>query len=172
MFIVFLLVLIPLAVLSCSAVSPGQEAQVMFQADGLITIPVEFAYSFAKVDVLDKFPKFSTTSSDSIKNLQTYMKNAVKLAITEEAKRAGVENLVSDIANQITPTVHYSPMNCSKADSKAIAPSGPGYACVVINDVITNVSYDAQNAVEIPEQFQQFIVSLTVLRYMWTVTVR
>ncbi|KAK6732400.1 hypothetical protein RB195_016655 [Necator americanus] len=163
----------------------------MFQADGLITIPVEFAYSFAKVDVLDKFPKFSTTSSDSIKNLQTYMKNAVKLAITEEAKRAGVENLVSDIANQITPTVHYSPMNCSKADSKAIAPSshpflfipkkecryveclrcclgGPGYACVVINDVITNVSYDAQNAVEIPEQFQQFIVSLTVRLFYCT----
>lgn len=53
------------------------EMSVAFQVDGLITIPVEFAFSVDQTNVLTKFPKFSKTSAEAVTGLQKYVKRAV-----------------------------------------------------------------------------------------------
>ncbi|KHJ80942.1 hypothetical protein OESDEN_19377, partial [Oesophagostomum dentatum] len=85
-------------------------------------------------------------------------------AVTEEAVRAGIQNQVFNIANQLTPIVYYNPMNCSKASARAEQPQQgmPGYSCVVKTDVITNVAYDSTTPSDIPLTYQSFIVSLGV----------
>ncbi|KAL6733927.1 hypothetical protein Aduo_004525 [Ancylostoma duodenale] len=159
---------IPVVLLACSAVPAGQEVRITFQVDGLLTIPLEFAFSIDQTNVLSKFPKFSKTSAEAVANVQKYVKSAVTVAIREEARRAGIESQVANIAGQIKPTVYYNPMNCSVAADKPTQPSAgvPGNSCVVKADIITNVAYDATTPMEIPVQFQQFVVGLTVSNYI------
>ncbi|EYC33403.1 hypothetical protein Y032_0002g780 [Ancylostoma ceylanicum] len=168
MFGVVVVLSIPVVLLACSALPPGQEVRITFQVDGLLTIPVEFAYSIDQTNVLSKFPKFSKTSAEAVTNVQKYVKRALTLAIKEEARRAGIESQTSNIASQIKPTVYYNPLNCSAAADKPTQPTQgvPGNSCVVKTDIITNVAYDATTPMEIPVQFQQFVVGLSVSNYI------
>ncbi|VDK52263.1 unnamed protein product [Cylicostephanus goldi] len=114
-------------VFACSPVAPGQDVKVSFLVNNLLKIPVEFAYTKEGM-VLGAFPKFARFPENATSNLKRYVKSAVTGAIREEARNAGIEHLVSDIASQITPTVYYFPLNCSiaiTATQTTITP-GPG----------------------------------------------
>ncbi|VDN26603.1 unnamed protein product [Cylicostephanus goldi] len=119
--------------------------------------------------VLGAFPKFARFPENATSNLKRYIKSAVTAAIREEARNAGIEQLVSDIASQITPTVYYFPLNCSiaiTATQTTVTPK-PGQGpltCIVEDDIITEIQYPEATPVplEIPEAHQQFIVSLAV----------
>ncbi|CAJ0595431.1 unnamed protein product [Cylicocyclus nassatus] len=159
-------------VFACSPVSPGQDVTVNFLVDNLLKIPVEFAYT-KEGTVLGAFPKFASTPEKAIANLKRYVKSAITNAIKEEAKNAGIEQLVPDIANQFTPTVYYFPLNCSiaiTATQTTVTP-GPGQGpltCIVERDIITEIQYPeaTPKPIEISEPHQQFTVSLAIKNYI------
>ncbi|ETN71346.1 hypothetical protein NECAME_19374, partial [Necator americanus] len=136
---------------------------ITFRGEGLTTIPLEFAYSTDPA-VQTANPTISKTSADAVKILRQYVKKAVTAVIKEEAKKAGQENLVSDIGKQIKPTLYYSPILCSKVGTTAAAPpSTAGFSCILQSGIVTQVAYSATNTDSIPEVFQQFTVVLSVL---------
>ncbi|ETN81405.1 hypothetical protein RB195_011510 [Necator americanus] len=160
MFGKLILLSIPVVLLACSTLPPGQERQITIRGVGLATIPPELAYSTVAA-VQNANPTISKTSADAVKNLRQYVKKAVTAVIREEAKKAGLENLVSDIGKQIKPTPYYTPIDCSKVGAQVPADTG-GFSCVLENGIITKVAYSAQNTAEVPVYFQQFTIVLSV----------
>ncbi|CAJ0607750.1 unnamed protein product [Cylicocyclus nassatus] len=164
----------------CSPLPAGQEVRVSFLADGLMKIPLEFAYSETKA-VTDKQPKFATNKDDAMKNIRQYIKRAVTSVIRQEARKAGIEHLVTNIASQIKPTVYGSPLKCSSLiEGTTSIPSAEENAtpkplalfCVVKDDLVTNIAYTAPKKegdntelpefYEVPPAHQQFTVTLAV----------
>ncbi|KAK6744835.1 hypothetical protein RB195_011509 [Necator americanus] len=158
----FVLLSIPAILLACATLPPGQERIITFRGEGLTTIPLEIAYS-TDTAVQTANPTISKTSADAVKILRQYVKKAVTAVIKEEAKKAGQENLVSDIGKQIKPTLYYSPILCSKVGTTAAAPpSTAGFSCILQTGIVTEVAYSATNTDSIPEVFQQFTVVLSI----------
>ncbi|VDM75955.1 unnamed protein product [Strongylus vulgaris] len=164
MFRVLALFAIPTILFACSPTPFGQEVRVNFLVDGLMKIPMEFAYFIDQKDAQTKYPKFPTSATEAVANLRRLVKSAVTRGIKEEARRAGIEPLVTNIASQIIPTVYYNPMNCSKAGATADEPpKNPGFFCVVEGtELVKNVAYSKDNTAEIPLPYQRFTVSLSV----------
>ncbi|KAK6744828.1 hypothetical protein RB195_011504 [Necator americanus] len=162
MFGEFVLLSIPAALLACATLPPGQERIITFRGEGLTTIPLEIAYS-TDTAVQTANPTISKTSADAVKILRQYVKKAVTAVIKEEAKKAGLENLASDIGKQIKPTPYYTPIDCSEVGTTAAAPSNTsGFSCVLENGIITKVAYSQQNTADVPVYFQQFTIVLSI----------
>ncbi|ETN86949.1 hypothetical protein RB195_025577 [Necator americanus] len=164
MFDEFVLLSIPAVLLACATLPPGQERIITIRGEGLTTIPLECAYS-NDATVQQNNPSISKTSNDAVKNLRKYVKKAVTAVVKEEAKKAGLESLVSDIGKQIKPTPYYTPIDCSRAGTPA-RPQAPantgGFSCVVEDEIITKVAYSQQNTATIPVYFQQFTIVLSI----------
>ncbi|KAK6742537.1 hypothetical protein RB195_010041 [Necator americanus] len=158
----FIVLSIPVALLACSTLPPGQEKQITIRGVGLTTIPLEYAYS-TDAGVQQAYPAISKTSDDVVNNLRKYVKKAVTAVIKEEARKVGLENLVSDIGKQIKPTPYYTPIDCSVAGAAVQPPVNTGgFSCVVENGVVTKVAYSGANTAEIPKYFQEFMIIISV----------
>ncbi|RCN38529.1 hypothetical protein ANCCAN_15560 [Ancylostoma caninum] len=154
---------IPAQLLACSTLPPGQEARVGFMVQDLYSIPVQFATTAVR----DQFPLFATNAADATKNVQKAVKKALMQVIKEEANRAGIGHLAADIAQQIKPTVRYTPVNCFKVNNQgAGAAANPNdFECKVDNDAITTVKSNAQD-VPVPANYREFMVNLLISNYV------
>ncbi|RCN41857.1 hypothetical protein ANCCAN_12185 [Ancylostoma caninum] len=154
---------IPALLLACSTLPPGQEARVGFFVQDLYSIPVQFATTAVR----DKFPLFATNAADATNYVQAAVRKALMQVIREEANRAGVGHLASDIALQIKPTVRYTPMNCVKVNTEGAGPAANpnDFECTVANDAITTVKSNGQDA-PIPANYREFMVNLLISNYV------
>ncbi|EYC05782.1 hypothetical protein Y032_0080g1355 [Ancylostoma ceylanicum] len=158
---------IPAVLLACSTLPPGQEARVGFLVQDLFSVPIQFATSADQSQWATKFPDFAPSATEATKNVQKAVKKALMQVIREEARRAGVEHLAGDIANQIKPTVRYTPMNCGKFDNVGAggAVNPPDFECNANTgkNAITTVKIN-NNDVEIPANYREFTVNLLDVR--------
>ncbi|EYC05778.1 hypothetical protein Y032_0080g1355 [Ancylostoma ceylanicum] len=160
---------IPAVLLACSTLPPGQEARVGFLVQDLFSVPIQFATSADQSQWATKFPDFAPSATEATKNVQKAVKKALMQVIREEARRAGVEHLAGDIANQIKPTVRYTPMNCGKFDNVGAggAVNPPDFECNANTgkNAITTVKIN-NNDVEIPANYREFTVNLLISNYI------
>ncbi|KAL6733910.1 hypothetical protein Aduo_004510 [Ancylostoma duodenale] len=153
---------IPALLLACSTLPPGQEARVGFLVQDLSSVPVQFATSA----VQGQFP-FAADAKDATKNVQKAVKKALMKVIKEEAKRAGVGHLAAEVAQQIKPTVRYTPMNCVKVNTQGagVAANPNDFECTVANKAITAVKSTPQDA-PAPANYREFMVNLLISNYV------
>ncbi|RCN41858.1 hypothetical protein ANCCAN_12186 [Ancylostoma caninum] len=158
---------IPALLLACSTLPPGQEARVGFLVQELSSIPMQFATSADQTTWGTKFPNFAPSAAEATKNVQKAVKKALMQVIKEEANRAGIGHLAADIAQQIKPTVRYTPMNCVKVNTEGAGPAANpnDFECTVAKDAITNVKSNGQDA-PIPANYREFMVNLLISNYV------
>ncbi|KHJ75087.1 hypothetical protein OESDEN_25297, partial [Oesophagostomum dentatum] len=93
------------------------ERYVTFQVENLRTLPLQFATASQAAQISG----VAASTADALKNVRQYVRKAVMQTVRAEARKAGVENLVSSIASQIKTIVYYPIMHCGgkSSDGKA-----------------------------------------------------
>ncbi|VDO95597.1 unnamed protein product [Heligmosomoides polygyrus] len=129
---------------------------------------LEFAYSDVP-SVIAKYPKLQASANNAEKALRKCIRNAVLQAIKEEAQSSGLEYLVPQLSQQIQLHLYYYSILCFDMEEipttgivEASNSTGIGHFCLKKGDTITNVLYDTNLVAEVPEEFQSFIVSVSV----------
>ncbi|KHJ84188.1 hypothetical protein OESDEN_16102, partial [Oesophagostomum dentatum] len=127
------------------------------------TLPLQFATASQAAQISG----VAASTADALKNVRQYVKKAVVQTVRAEARKAGVENLVSSIASQIKPIVYYPIMLCGgkSADGKTgCSDLKEGYCCVLDQNQknITGIVIGTSSPADIPEGYQRIIVSLAI----------
>ncbi|VDM64289.1 unnamed protein product [Angiostrongylus costaricensis] len=170
MFYVAGLLAVPAILHACSSLPPGQERKVPLMVSG-IKLPMVFTYS-QSLNVTVEYPLVQKTSEEAVENLQKYVKKAVSKGIKKFAEESGYGAFVTQIGKQIKAVVYYNPLLCyamqSEPDTGMPVPTyfpGIGHFCLTKSDTVTKVLYDnkAEAMIDMPQEFQKFIVVLTVI---------